>query len=300
MILAAALALALPAGAVGQYSAAVVINNGVVTEYDVEQRMLLLDALGAQEDLRELALEQLTEDRVKVQAARALGIELPEGAIETGLEEFATSRGLSVDDVVQVLVTRDIDRQAMDDFVESGLLWREVVATRFRARATPSEEEIDAALEMAATTPREQLELSEIALPFAERGQEETVAFADQLAADLRRGGDFAAAARRFSRSSSGAQGGRVEPMDAMQLPPAIRSQVLVLRPGQIAGPLPISGGVAILKLDRITQVRPEPGDPEDPAVREELRRRLFTERIELFGQGYLQELLSDALIEVR
>ena len=88
---------------------------------------MLLDALGASGDLRELAVQQLTEDRVKVQAAEELEIELPEGAIDAGIEEFATSRGLTTEDVLRVLEARGIDRQTMDDFVESGLLWREVV-----------------------------------------------------------------------------------------------------------------------------------------------------------------------------
>ena len=38
----------------------------------------------------------------------------------------------------------------------------------------------------------------------------------------------------------------------------------------------------------------------DDPAVRDALRQRLFGERINSFGQGYLQELLSDALIVTR
>ena len=43
--------------------------------------------------------------------------------------------------------------------------------------------------------------------------------------------------------------------------------------------------------------MRPEPVDAADPAVREELRQRLFGERMQSFGQGYLQELLGDAII---
>ena len=132
------LALAMPGWAQNPFEPALTVNTGVITRYDIDQRVRLLDALGASGDLRELAVEQLTEDRVKVQAARDLGIELPEGALDAGLEEFATNRGLTVEDVLRVLEARGIDRQTMDDFVESGLMWREVVASRFRARAMPT------------------------------------------------------------------------------------------------------------------------------------------------------------------
>jgi hypothetical protein len=76
---------------------------------------------------------------------------------------------------------------------------------------------------------------------------------------------------------------------------------VLLLRPGQVTRPLPISGGIALIQLVSVTQVRPDPNaPPATPEEREALREQLFTERINSFGQGYLQELLGDALIVER
>jgi peptidyl-prolyl cis-trans isomerase SurA len=296
-------ALATPALAANPYAPALTVNEGVITNYDIAQRMKLLDALGANGDLHKLAVQQLTEDRVKVQAARELQIELPEGAIDAGLDEFATSRGLKTEDVLRVLNARGIDRQTMDDFVESGLLWREVVGAKFRARATPSEADLDAALEMAATTPREMLTLAEIALPYAERGEAETDALAEQIYRQISRGASFADMAREYSRSATAEHGGLLEPVPAARLPDAFRSQVLLLSPGQVTRPLPISGGVALVKLVSIAEVRPDPKAApaaDDPDAREALRAQLFNERITSFGQGYLQELLGDALIVER
>jgi peptidyl-prolyl cis-trans isomerase SurA len=286
-----------PGVAQNPYSPALMVSNGVITEYDIEQRMLLLDALGAGGDLRELAVEQLTEDRLKSQAAEEMQIELPEGAIEAGIAEFATARGLELADVERVLDARGIDGQTMNDFVESGLLWREVVGTRFRARAMPTEADLDAALELEANRPVEMLTLAEIALPYAERGEAETDALAQDLYRRLVQGADFAALAREYSRSASAERGGVIEPMPAAQLPPSFRTQVLLLSPGQVTRPLPISGGVAIVKLVSIRQVRPDTPPADDPEARAALRERLFSERITSFGEGYLQELLGDALI---
>ena len=301
-VLFAFLPLAAPALAQNPYAPAIMVNEGVITHYDIDQRIKLLEALGASGDLRKLAVQQLTEDRVKVQAATGMEIELPEGAIEAGIEEFATGRGLTLDDVQLALDARNIDQQTLNDFVESGLLWREVIGTRFRARATPTEADLDAALEIAANTPQEMLTLAEIALPFAERGQEETEAFADQLYREIARGANFAAAAREFSRSDTAENGGLLPAMPATRLPPSFRTQVLLLNPGQVTRPVPIAGGLAIVKVVSVKEVRPDPKttDPNDPEVREALRQQLFSERITSFGQGYLQELLGDALIVER
>lgn len=288
-----------PVLAQNPYSPALTVNDSAITHYDIAQRVRLIEALGARGDVQALAVEQLTEDRVKVQAARALGIELPEGAIYAGVEEFATQRGLTVDDVFAVLAQREIDRQTMDDFVEAGLMWREVVQSRFRAKAMPSEEDLDAALSLAATTPVETVAISEIALPFAERGEAATLDLAERLSRDLARGASFPDAAREYSRAATAAQGGLLEPVAAAALPPAIRAQVLLLEPGGVTRPIPISGGVAILKLNSVRQearaAAPEAAPDEE--ARNALREQIFTQRITSFGQGYLQELLRDALI---
>ncbi len=292
---------ALPVVAQNPFSPALTVNSGVITHYDIAQRMRLLEALGATGDLRTLATDQLIEDRIKVQAAADLGLELPPGALQAGFDEFASSRGLTDEDVLRVLVARNIDRQALDDFIESGLIWREVVTSRFRARAMPSEADLDAALELAATTPQEMLQLAEIALPFAERGEAATIALADRLARDLARGGNFTAAVREYSRSETARRDGLLDPVPASQLPPAIRSQVLLLNPGQVTRPFPIGGGLAILKLVSISRQMPTEIDPENEAsVREQLREQLFVQRITGFGDGYLQELMRDALIVER
>ena len=290
-----------PALAANPFAPAITVNNGVITQYDIEQRMKLLEALGASTDLRKLAVQQLTEDRVKKQAAKDMDIELPEGAIEQGVDEFATGRGLTTDDVNHVLEVRGIDVQTMNDFVEAGLLWREVVGQRFRARALPSEEDVDAALEERQTRPQEMLTLAEIALPFAERGEAETEALADNLYRQIARGASFSNLASEYSRSRSAERGGLLDPVPADRLPAAFRTQVLLLGQGQVTRPIPISGGLALVKLVSIGRQKLPP-IPEDqiPAAREELRQQLFSARIQSFGQGYLQELIGDALIVER
>jgi peptidyl-prolyl cis-trans isomerase SurA len=285
-------------GAQNPFAPALIVNDGVITNYDIAQRSRLLQALGAPGDIMALAREQLIEDRVKLQAASALGVTLPDGALEGGLDEFAAQRGLTVDDVLNVLSARQIDRQTMDDYVEAGLIWREVVTARFRARALPSDEEVDAALAMAESSPVEVFQMAEIALPFAERGEAETIALADRLYRELSAGGSFTAAVRQYSRSASAERDGLIDPIAAANLPPELRRQVLLLRPGQVTRPIPIGGGLAILRLISIEQRSPaQMNEEERLAQRERVREQIFVERITGFGEGYLQELLRDAII---
>jgi peptidyl-prolyl cis-trans isomerase SurA len=284
--------------AANPYSPARTVNGQVITDYDIAQRADLLDALGAKGDLQGIALEQLTEDRLKVQAGEQVGFELPEDAILGGIEEFAAARGVGVDEVLGILEARNIDRQTMDDYVEAGLVWREVVSARFRAESMPSESDVDAALRTRANTPIKVYQIAEIALPYAERGRAATEQLAEDLARELALGEDFSAAARQFSRSESAVRGGEVPAMPLAAMPGPLQAAVRGVPPGGIAGPVPIAGGVAIIKVLDIRNERPRQS-PEETEFdrREAMRRELFGERITAFGEGYLQELRAEALI---
>jgi peptidyl-prolyl cis-trans isomerase SurA len=292
------LAIAGPAIAASPFDPVRIVNGQVITEYDVAERVKLLDALGAEDNLRALAIDQLTEDRVKVFEAEVLGIELPEDAIVAGLEQFGAQRGLTLDQVLDVLDEAEIDPAAMDDFVEAGLLWSELLGARFREQSIPTDDEVARAVREAENATILVYQLAEIALPFAERGEAETEIFARQLYAELQRGFDFEVAARRFSRAPSAENGGLVEPIPQANLPPPLRAELERLSPGQVSEPIPITGGIAILKLVSIRNVRPEP----DPTLTEfdrteRARQQLFSQRVTAFGEGYLQELLLDAVI---
>ncbi len=63
-------ALGGPVLAANPYAPALTVNDSVITHYDIDQRVKLLDALGANGDINKLAIQQLTEDRLKLQAAK--------------------------------------------------------------------------------------------------------------------------------------------------------------------------------------------------------------------------------------
>ncbi|MEM9267702.1 MAG: peptidylprolyl isomerase [Pseudomonadota bacterium] len=387
-----------------RFQPALIVNERAITTYEIDQRALLLTAFGAPGDVRALAIEQLTDDRLRLQAASQLGLELSEEDLTAAVARFAQQRNLTPEQVGLALQARGIASSTLEAFLSANLLWREVVQARFRSRATPTETDLDAALEFATTGIREELLIQELAIPTEERGQEATKVLADQLSRDLNRGGNFSAAVARYSRAASAARGGRLDWIPAAGLPPQIAGQLLALQPGEVTAAIPLPQGYTVLKLldirtrsepvaatpqqtqqtyvysqliiplapaapeeavtaatARLTLVasqvgvcqdvddlaeeygtgsgRSDPtpqaelpedlrltlaglepnettvqrdsrgvvlvmlcsrGDATSPEAREALRRRIFNERMNTFGQGFLQELRGDAVIEVR
>lgn len=254
------LAAPLPARAQsgGLFSPYVFVNDRAVTVFEFEQRVLMLQLFRAPGDIEAEARQALIDDRLRKDAGALLGLELSPEAIQAGMEEFAARANLSAEEFIAALAQAGVAEESFRDFVEAGLLWREVVRARFGPRAQVTDVEIDRAI--AATTERVGVRVlvSEIRLA-AEPGQESS---ARSLAARLRREiaseAEFADAARNYSSGPTAGAGGRLDWMALSNLPAEVATQVLGLRPGQISNPVSVEGAVVLYLVRDLQQTGPQ------------------------------------------
>ena len=263
--LALLLLIAGDAEAQGRFSPVIRVNDKAITGYELEQRIALLDTLGAPGDLAREARERLIDERLQRQAAEQLGIEVSEAELRAGVEDYAQRANTDPDTLLAVIARNGVAEQSFLDFVEVGLLWREVVRARFGPRSQVSEAEVDSAIALAGRSGGARVLVSEIILPA--RNDEER-AESEARAADLRRisGFDaFAAAARQFSASGSREAGGRIDWLSLSELPPVLRTELLTLPPGGITEPLRVPNAIALFQLRALEELPPE--RPETIAV---------------------------------
>ena len=71
------------------YAVAILVNDRVITNFEVTQRASLLQALGTRGNLEKVAHEQLIEDRLRLQAAAQAKLTLNNDEIASGVSEFA-------------------------------------------------------------------------------------------------------------------------------------------------------------------------------------------------------------------
>lgn len=232
------------------FAAARVVNESIISNYEISQRVRLLQALGLNSpDVREIALRQLTEDRVKQQAAARIGLQVDEETVARTTEGFAKQRQMSVGGLKSRMASNNVAPESFDDFITSQTLWRSLITLRFRERASPSEADIENALNYAASRAQESVYIREIAIPFAERGQNGARQLAARITRDVNNGASFSALARRYSRTASAQRGGDVGWSPVNRLPPQIASQLLTLSPGEVTAPIIVSAGVILLQL---------------------------------------------------
>lgn len=244
------------ASAQNPYAVVRIVNTEVITNYDVSQRVKLFQVFGVQQpDMRAFAIQRLTEDRLKRSTALSLGLTLQDDAVETGLEGFAAQRQMSAGALRSLTERAGVSTEALNDFVSTGVLWRDLVNIRFRSRAQPSEADIENVLNYAASATQESVFIREIAIPFAERGTQGARALAERIIRDVRGGANFASLARQYSRTSTASKGGAVGWTPANGLPPALAGQILALTPGEVTAPIEVPAGIIVIQLADIREI---------------------------------------------
>lgn len=252
-----------PVSAQNPFEPVLYINDRAITRYEVSQRQRFQQLLGGSAVDAETAEEALIDDRLRMFAARQIGIEVPEEGLQSGLEEFASRAGLSAAEFIAQLESAGVEHQVFRDFVEAGVAWRGVIRERMIPQISVSEAEIDRALKERIETPViTRVLLSELIIP-APPGQEEAaMQRANSIAAANPSEGQFAEAARSYSASDSAGNGGRLPWVAIDNLPPQLRPVILGLNPGQTSQPLTVPGAVVLFRL-RDSQGTLRPGAKE-------------------------------------
>lgn len=229
------------------------VDDSLITEFEVQQRVRFLQVLGAPGGARNDVIEELIRDRLRISATRQVGITMSEEALQSGLSDFAARADLTTDEFVQRLEAAGVARETLRDFVSTQLIWRDYIRARFGGRVQISETEIDRALAGASSESGIEVLISEIIIPAPPQNAEQVMAQAEKIA-QSETPAEFSNYASRFSATASRGNGGRLPWTSISQLPPVLRPLLLGLAPGEVTSPLPIPNAVALFQLRDIRE----------------------------------------------
>ncbi len=229
------------------------VNGDVITRYELQQRERLLTLLRAPANPAKLAREQLIDDRLKMQAARAQGITVNDEMLAAGMEQFAAQGKLNTAQMIGLLEKGGVSEQTFRDFVLAGLTWRELTRAKFGAGISVSEEDLERARAAISTGTGVRVLLSEIIIPFTPQTEQQVIEVARQIS-ELTSEGAFSAQAQKYSVTPTRANGGRLPWTPITKLPPVLRPLILGLAPGEVTDPLPLEGAVAMFQMRGIEE----------------------------------------------
>lgn len=237
------------------FSPAVTVNDKAITYFDLEQRQLFLEILGAPNASLDGAREQLIEDRLREEAYEIAGVEISLEEVEAGMEEFASRANLTTEEFINGLRESGIEPQTFRTFIENGIGWRELIRSQFLVRARPTNAEIERALAADGGAGGLRVLLSEIIIPVTPQTLDQVRSEADRIS-QLTSTEAFSEDARRYSATETAADGGRMNWLSISELPAQLRPQILALSPGEVTPPIPLSNAIALFQLRDIQETQ--------------------------------------------
>ena len=260
-ILSMALALflaAAPSSARDIEGIAAVVNDQVISLYDVDQRVDLFFATSGiekspemTERMRNQVLRSLVDEKLQMQEATRVEIQIEETEIEERMELLAKQDNRTLDGIKEFLESKSIEENTLKAQIRAELAWNQFVRRSFGGRIKVGDLEIEEQYEKAVKAVNQTRYLvSEILLNLDNFSTEEQVRqLSGEIVRQLQSGTSFPAVARQFSIAPTAGQGGQLGWISADQLNPRLSQVVRQMQVGQISPPIPTTGGVYILAL---------------------------------------------------
>ncbi len=248
---------------------AAVVNDQLITTYDVQQRALLIALTSGvrptQENtpaLLQQALRSLIDERLQLQELRRMEKEQKFQIVADDKEVDETIEGIARDNNKTAAQLKaefagfGIDISTMREQLRAQTSWQRFISGRFGSRLRIGTAEVDKALaRISASMNKPQYLVSEIFIDASKAGgRPEAMEGARQLITQIQQGAPFAAVARQFSSAPTAANGGDMGWISLEELRPELAPIAAELPPQQISQPIPVSDGVYILAMrDRRT-----------------------------------------------
>lgn len=237
---------------------AAIVNDDVISVHDLGLRVGFLIATSNLADTPEnrarispVALRALIEDKLKLQEAKRLNIQVTRQEVDAGVARLEAQFGLRPNQLQAALAERGAKIQAVRDQVRAEIAWVKAVRREAQGQVTISDEEVSARLDrMREEAGKPEFRVAEIFLAVDDASREADVrSLAERLLQELKRGASFPALARSFSQSPSAAGGGDLGWEQIESFDPAIRQALVDLGPGDAYGPVRTQTGYQIVLL---------------------------------------------------
>jgi peptidyl-prolyl cis-trans isomerase SurA len=237
---------------------AAVVNEDPISVYDLVNRIRLVmltsrlpNTPEIQRRLSSQVLRNLIDERLQLQEAKRLKVEVPDKEVDALLAKLNQQNRMEAGTIERMLARGGIDANVLRAKLRAENAWSKVVRRQLQRQVSIGSEEVDEELDRLKTVrnqPRQRV--AEIFLSIdSEENEDRVMELANRLIKQIRSGARFTALAREFSQSSSAAVGGDMGWVSKGQLDPALEQSIAGLKKGEIAEPVRTLAGVHILML---------------------------------------------------
>jgi peptidyl-prolyl cis-trans isomerase SurA len=241
-----------------------VVNNDLVTQTEVEQRMARARdeaarsgaKLPAEEDLRKQVVDALIEERVQITFARDSGQKVEDPEIDRAIDNIASMNKLTLAELRERLKADGMDYNRFRSNLRDQILSERTREREVQSRIKITDAELDAVIaeQRAARAANAELNIAQILVTVPEGATDEVVAQRRarlQQAQDrLKAGEPFLVVAKAMSEDGNKDNGGEIGARTADRLPDLFVEAVKDMAVGAVAAqPVRSGAGFHLLKL---------------------------------------------------
>ena len=287
-----------PSGAHAQ-GVAVLVNGDPITDYDIDQRMRLMQ-LGnqGQKPTRQAVIEELINEKLKIQLLRRYAIPDVDKDVDNAYANMARRMRQSSKEFADNLAKQGVMQETLKSRMKADLIWNQIIRGRYQASFQFSDKDIKSRLDAkhpdgAPATVAYDYTLRPILFVVPRGSPSEAYAARAKEAETLRgqfqsceegvalaRGMRFVAVRQQVVKNSA-------------DLPAQLREILTKTEIGKLTPPETTQQGVEVYAVCGRKQ-------SENTPEKKEIRDQLYNETFEKLAKDYLKELRSQAMIEQR
>ena len=240
-----------------------IVNDNVISTYDLRQRVLYLMVTAGvrptadnlpqvqQEALRGLIDEHLEVQELKrEEKEQKFDIIASDDDVNSEITRMAQGNRMTGDQLLSALAKAGIGADTLREQIRAEMSWQRWIHGRYGgSRMKIGQDQVNAVMRnLEADSSKPQYEVSEIFIDAARAGgMAQATDGAKQLIAQMQQGAPFAAVARQFSSAPTAANGGDAGWESEAELQPDVREAITQIRVGQLSAPIVTRDGVYII-----------------------------------------------------
>lgn len=253
--------------------ATALVNGEVITDTDIDQRLALVVLANGgkvpdeeRERLRLQVLRNLIDETLQIQEAASKDIKVSPEELNENFARVAANFKYTPANFSKYLKDNGSSDRSIKRQIQGEVAWNRLLRREVQPFVNVSEEEVrDVVDRLKAAKGSDEFHIGEIYLSASPETSSQVEANAKQILEQIKSGGSFQAYARQYSEASTAAVGGDLGWVRLAQLPDELTGAAQQLQVGQIAGPLPVSGGFSIIYL--IDKRKVLTADPRDATL---------------------------------
>lgn len=242
----------------GVQSIAAIVNDQVISNFDVEQRLLLIFASAgvapSQEEVERMrgqVLRNLIDEQLKLAEADKFEVPIYASEVDSAIGRMAAQSNLTGEQIKQVLKQAGIEEATLRRQVSSEIAWDTIVRGRFGSQIHVTDEEIDGVYNQTLENANKpQYLVSEIYLQVDNPDHDvEIRQTIDGLLKQLHAGAPFVALAQQFSQAASASQGGDIGWVQDGELASELDDVLRTMEPGSVSPVIRTLSGYYVLAV---------------------------------------------------